>query len=49
MTQMEQTICLIAEWMRSNEIEALVSELTMIAEHKYSEEEKEAEIIDNIQ
>lgn len=35
--------------MKSNEIEALITELQMIADRKYSEEEKEAELVDNIQ
>ena len=48
MTILESNICTIAEWMKSNEIEALISELQMIADRKYSEEEKEAEIIDNM-
>lgn len=39
MTILESNICTIAEWMKSNEIEALISELYMIADRKYSEEE----------
>lgn len=39
MTILESNICTIAEWMKSNEIEALISELQMIADRKYSEEE----------
>lgn len=39
MTILEHNICTIAEWMKSNEIEALISELQMIADRKYSEEE----------
>ena len=45
MTILESNICTIAEWMKSNEIEALISELQMIADRKYSEEE-EADRID---
>lgn len=40
MTILESNICTIAEWMKSNEIEALISELQMIADRKYSEEEE---------
>lgn len=43
MTALESNICTIAEWMKSNEIEALIAELQMIADRKYSEEEKEQE------
>ena len=39
MTKIEHDVCTIAEWMKSNEIEALISELRMISERKYSEEE----------
>ena len=39
MTILEHNICTIAEWMKSNKIEALISELQMISERKYSEEE----------
>ena len=46
MTILESNICTICESYKSNEIEALISELQMIADRKYQEEEKE---IDNIQ
>lgn len=39
MTILESNICTIAEWMKSNEIESLISELQMIADRKYQEEE----------
>ncbi len=39
MTILESNICTICEWYKSNEIEALISELQMIADRKYSEEE----------
>lgn len=39
MTKIESNICTIAEWLKSNEIEALISELQMIADRKYQEEE----------
>jgi len=48
MTILESNICTIAEWMKSNEIEALIAELQIIADRKYYEEETEQEIIDNI-
>lgn len=48
MTILESNICTIAEWMKSNEIDALISELQMISSRKYQEEETEQEIIDNI-
>lgn len=40
MTILESNICTIAEWMKSNEIEALIAELQMIADRKYQEEEE---------
>jgi hypothetical protein len=40
MTDIESRICAIAEDMKSNEIEALISELQMIADRKYQEEEE---------
>lgn len=40
MTTLEHNICTIAEWLQSNEIEALISELQMIADRKYQEEEE---------
>lgn len=46
MTILESNICTIAEWMKSNEIEALISELQMIADRKYSEEETESMVKD---
>lgn len=39
MTILESNICTIAEWMKSNEIESLISELQIIADRKYQEEE----------
>lgn len=39
MTILESNICTIAEWMKSNEIEALIAELQIIADRKYQEEE----------
>ena len=39
MTILESNICTIAEWMKSNEIESLISEIQMIADRKYQEEE----------
>lgn len=48
MTILESNICTIAEWMKSNEIEALISELQIIADRKYDEEESEQNLIDNI-
>lgn len=44
MTILEHNICTIAEWLQSNEIESLISELQMISERKYFEEEKATEI-----
>lgn len=44
MTALESNICTIAEWMKSNEIEALIAELQIIADRKYQEEEQEQEI-----
>lgn len=40
MTILESNICTIAEWMKSNEIEALIAELQIIADRKYQEEEE---------
>ena len=40
MTILEHNICTIAEWLQSYEIEALISELQMIADRKYQEEEE---------
>lgn len=40
MTILESNICTIAEGMISGEIEALISELQMIADRKYQEEEE---------
>ena len=45
MTILESNICTICESYKSNEIEALISELQMIADRKYQEEEKEINII----
>lgn len=39
MTALESNICTIAEWMKSNDIEALIAELQIIADRKYQEEE----------
>ena len=39
MTILEHNICTIAEWLKSSEIESLISELKMIADRKYQEEE----------
>lgn len=44
MTILESNICTIAEWMKSNEIEALIAELQIISDRKYQEEEQEQEI-----
>lgn len=41
MTILESNICTIAEWMKSNEIEALIAELQIIADRKYEIEQKE--------
>ena len=49
MTDIESRICAVAEDMKSNEIEALISELQMIADRKYQEEEIERELLENIQ
>lgn len=48
MTKIETEVCTIAEWMKSNEIDALIAELQMIASRKYDEEEAEQDLIDNI-
>lgn len=40
MTLTEYRICMIAEQMKSNEIESLISELQIIADRKYQEEEE---------
>lgn len=49
MTILESNVCTIAEGLKSNEIEALIAELQMIADRKYSEEEIERELLENIQ
>ncbi len=40
MTILEHNICTIAEWLQSSEIESLISELQIIADRKYQEEEE---------
>lgn len=39
MNKLESTICILCEWLKSNEIESIISELQMIADRKYQEEE----------
>jgi hypothetical protein len=40
MNTLEHNTCTIAEGMKSNEIEALIAELQIIADRKYQEEEE---------
>lgn len=49
MTILESNIITICEWMKSGEIESLISELQIIADRKYTEEEQERDLIDNLE
>ena len=48
MTILESNICTICENYKSNEIEALIAEIQIIADRKYQEEESERELLENI-
>lgn len=48
MNKLESNIVTLCEWLKSNEIEAIIAELQMVADRKYSEEETEREIQENI-
>lgn len=40
MTNLESVICKMVEDIKSNEVEAIIAELQMIADQKYKEEEE---------
>ena len=48
MNKLESNIVTLCEWLKSNEIEAIIAELQIMVDRKYLDEETEREIQENI-